>query len=80
MKQFTTIPNFCKNFRENILQMTLQDMSNQTGVNLKTISAFENGRSNNLNHIYLYVDSCTNSDHDEIFYHGIKQTIKNRGL
>ena len=76
IKTFDTIPNFCKNFRENVLQIKLKDMEIKTGVKLSTISAFENGRSNNLNHIYLYIDCCTNSDHDEIFLAGIKNTLR----
>lgn len=71
-----SIYKFCKKFRENTLQITLQEMEQITGVNFKTISAFENGRSTNINHINLYIDSCTNSDHDEIFLAGVKQAIK----
>lgn len=76
IKTLDSIPSFCKQFRENILQITLKEMEIKTGVKLSTISAFENGRSNNLNHLYLYVDSCVNSDHDEIFLAGIRNLLK----
>lgn len=59
-----SINSVCRLFRERVLQMTLQEMSNKTGANLKTISAFENGRSNNIQHLKLYV-ACCNSTLEE---------------
>lgn len=54
------IQNICKQFREQVLQITLKEMELKTGINHKTISAFENGRSNNINHLKLYFDCCEN--------------------
>lgn len=55
-----TINKFCKIFRENILNLTLAELSKRSEKNLKTISAFENERSNNLNHIQIYFSACEN--------------------
>lgn len=53
-----TIQSHCKSFRENVLQITLKEMELKTGVKVGTISAFENGNSNNINHLFNYVVSC----------------------
>lgn len=52
------INRFCKQFREEILKITLQEMENKTGINLKTLSAFEHGRSTNINHLNSYYKIC----------------------
>ena len=49
---------FCKHFREEVLQITLKEMENRTGINLKTLSAFEHGRSTNINHLISYYKIC----------------------
>lgn len=48
------IQTYCKQYREQTLKMTLEQMQELTGVNSKTISGFENGNSNNLNLFKLY--------------------------
>lgn len=52
------INKFCKNFREEVLKITLKEMEIKTGVNLKTLSAFEHGRSTNINHLISYYEIC----------------------
>lgn len=47
-----------KKFRRKVLQKTLHDLSNETGVNYKTISQFENYQSRNINHLRLYAEAC----------------------
>ena len=49
-----SINEFCKLFRKNILKLSLQEVSEITGIKLSTLSSFENGRSNNLKYIYIY--------------------------
>lgn len=49
-----TVNEFCKLFRINILKLTLQEVSEITGIKLSTLSSFENGRSNNLKFIFIY--------------------------
>ena len=48
------IQTYCKQYREQTLKITLEQMQEITGVNSKTISSFENGNSNNLNLFKLY--------------------------
>lgn len=52
------IQKFCGTFRKRTLQKTLRDIELEQGVNIKTISAFENGRSNNIEHLTIYVKAC----------------------
>lgn len=49
-----TVQTYCKQYREQTLKMTLEQMQELTGVNAKTISGFENGNSNNVNLFKLY--------------------------
>lgn len=70
-KNFMTINGICRLFREQVLQITLQEMSNKTGVNLKTISAFENGRSKNIEHLQLYIKCCSDSVEEQTLVHNI---------
>lgn len=46
---------FCKFFRSEVLNLTLEEFSEQVGVKVTTISSFENGRSTNLKHLKNYV-------------------------
>lgn len=48
------IQTYCKQYREQTLKITLEQMQELTGVNAKTISSFENGNSNNVNLFKLY--------------------------
>jgi hypothetical protein len=48
------IGNYCKEYRTNILQLTLTDVSEKMNVNIKNLSAFENGRANNINYLFIY--------------------------
>lgn len=59
-----TIPNICKAHREQVLKITLMELSERTGINIKTISAFENGRSSNMNHLFLYIDESNAEELD----------------
>lgn len=49
-----TIGEFCKMYRTHVLNLTLEEMSELTGVKVPTISSFENGRSSNTKHIEMY--------------------------
>ena len=51
---FNDIGKFCKYFRSEKLNMTLNEMSNKVNVNVSTLSSFENGRSTNYNHLIRY--------------------------
>ena len=66
---------FCKQFRKNILNLTLQEMENKTGVPLKTISSFENGNSTNIKHLNLYYKLCDSKHKREQFIQGFDNAM-----
>lgn len=70
-----TVQNFCKQFRVNELGLTLEQMGNLTETNPKTISAFEHGRSNNINHVYLYVKTIHEPELLHSFLTGINHAL-----
>lgn len=72
------IQKFCKSFRRSTLHMTLKEVSEVTGINFRTISSFENGNSNNINHLYTYVVSCETPEQLAIFNKGIIEAL-NKG-
>ena len=49
------VGKFCKVFRTEILKMTLEELSEKSGIKVTTLSSFENGRSRNLEHINSYL-------------------------
>lgn len=61
-----SINEFCKLFRMNILKLSLQEVSEITGIKLSTLSSFENGRSNNLQYISVYYN-LGNEEQKEYF-------------
>lgn len=61
-----SVNEFCKLFRMNILKLSLQEVSEITGIKLSTLSSFENGRSNNLKYIHIYY-SLGNEEQKEYF-------------
>ena len=61
---------FCKQFRKEILNLTLHEMESKTGVPLKTISSFENGNSTNIKHLNLYYKLCDSKQKREQFIQG----------
>lgn len=65
----------CKIYRKEVLALTLKEMSEKTGVSASTISSFENGRSNNLKHLDLYLE-CSSEEQKEIFRKGIEYKVK----
>ena len=66
---------FCKKFRKEILNLTLQEMEDKTGVPLKTISSFENGNSTNIKHFNLYYKLCDTKQKREQFIQGIDYSM-----
>ena len=53
------VSTYCKDFRTKKANLTLRQIHEKTGVNIKTLSGFENGRSSNLfmiNHYILAYD------------------------
>lgn len=70
-----SIHYLCKKFRERVLQKTLQNLSEQSGIKLSTISAFENGRSNNLNHLAIYYNACDDDIQRITFMKNLQNTL-----
>ena len=54
-----------RDFRMNILNKTLQDVQG-SNEGIKTLSAFEHGRSTNFNHIFKYINACDNEEQIEV--------------
>ena len=67
--------SFCKKFRKEILNLTLQEMEQKTGVPLKTISSFENGNSTNIKHLNLYYKLCDSKQKREQFIQGFDNAM-----
>ena len=61
MTKILRISEACKHFRIHVLKLTLAELSEKSGTNLKTISAYENGNSTNFNHLDIYLNNCTES-------------------
>lgn len=56
------IGGYCRTFRTEILKLTLHQFETISGVKVKTISSFENGKSTNVLHILKYLDLCPNNE------------------
>lgn len=61
---------FCKNFRMNTLNKTLNEICENTDIQSKTLSAFENGRANNIKYLFLYYHAC-NDEQKQQFIGGV---------
>lgn len=48
------IYDYCKNFRMNILKVTLEEMAEKYNDKSGNISAFENARANNIKYLFYY--------------------------
>lgn len=65
------VGNFCKDFRTTVLNKTLNEICEDTDIKLKTLSAFENGRANNIKYLFLYYHSCTTDEQKKQFVKGV---------
>ena len=68
------VGKFCKVFRTEILKMTLEDLSKETGVKVTTLSSFENGRSRNIEHINLYL-KFANEEQEKLFRDNVPYNV-----
>lgn len=69
------VQNFCRNFRINILKLSLQDLEDNSSINHKTISAFENHRSTNINHLAIYLKACSTIEQKRKFIKGLNKSM-----
>ena len=70
------IGEYCKMFRTHTLGMTLQQFERETGINLKTISSFENGKSTNILHILKYLDLCETNEERVKYLQGLNNVLE----
>lgn len=68
------IGKYCRKFRINELELTLKDIEGNEDV--KTLSAFEHGRSSNINHLLKYVKHCKSLEQQIEFLQGLITTIE----
>lgn len=62
---------FCKEFRMNVLNKTLNEICENTDVKGKTLSAFENSRANNIKYLFLYYHACNSMEQKQQFLKGV---------
>ena len=63
---FKNVGQFCRYFRSEVLNLTLQEMSDKVNVKTSTLSSFENGRSTNFWHLHKYYN-CADGTQREFF-------------
>lgn len=56
MSKLKSIADKCKHYRREVIKISLKEMGRETDTYFKTLSAFENGRSTNLIHLFKYTD------------------------
>lgn len=74
MEYMKFVGEYCKVYRAITLNMTLKRMSELTDINMKTISAFENGRSTNMEHFIQY-SQLGNDNQREQFLKGFNNIL-----
>ena len=74
------VQEFCKEFRSTYLKLTLEDVHNKFGINIKTLSSFENGRSTNINHLNTYYLLCENQEQRSFFIRGFDKAMNQDNL
>ena len=48
------VGRYCREYRVNVLKLSLTDFCKMSDSNIKNVSAFENGRANNITYLMLY--------------------------
>ena len=61
MNKEKILGRYMRDFRLNVLNKTLQDVQGSSE-GIKTLSAFEHGRSTNFNHIFKYINACNTEE------------------
>lgn len=63
----TTLGQVMKHFREQILNLTVPEMSRKIDIPATTLYNFENGNSTNANNIRYYFHLCKSKEQRKIF-------------
>ena len=69
------VQEFCKDFRINYLKLTLQEIQDTYGIPFKALSALENGRSTNIQHLNTYYLLCKNRKDRKCFIDGFDKAM-----
>lgn len=76
-REFTKeIGMLCSIFRKYKLKKTLRELSEQTHVKISTLSAFEHGKSTNMELLYKYLVSCETKEQENYLIGIIVATMK----
>ena len=54
-----------REFREDVLKISALDLSERTGIHVKTIRSFENGLSTNMNHLQTYFNQTDETNEQQ---------------
>lgn len=74
-EKLKVVGTYCKEFRMEILGLTLSEFEQATGTNIKTTSTFENGRSSNITHLFKYISLCSTKGNKEKFIKGLNKIL-----
>lgn len=66
------VGNFCKQHRIEVLNLSLQELSDDSGINYKTLYSFESGLSSNIYIFFLYYNR---SPKPEMFLNELLQMV-----
>lgn len=66
------VGKFCKEHREEVLNLTLKELSYETDINYKTLYSFETGLSSNL---YIFFVYYNRSPKPEMFLNELLETV-----
>ncbi len=58
--------SICKEYRKNVLKLSLTNFAKINNENLQNIHAFENGRANNIKYIYMYLETGTEEQKEKL--------------
>lgn len=57
----------CKQFRKEVLRISLTEFSKLNNANIKNVCAFESGKANNINYLFMYYNVCSNDYDKQLF-------------
>lgn len=69
-----SVGRLCYKYRKDVLKITLKEMSELTSINISTLSAFELGRSGNMQIFFEYV-RLMNNEQRELFFDELEVII-----
>lgn len=58
------VGKYCRNFRIDVLGMTIKQLADITETNTKNLWAFEHGKANSIKYLYLYYNVCNENEKD----------------